>query len=375
MGGCLDRRRRVLLVSKPVAPPWDDSSKNLARDVATLARTVWPTVFTDAVGQRVLSAHGLGRDQLLTVPSVFSRPVPPSWFALGRLLRAPRNELWHFFFAPNRRSSSAARATAWLRRARTVHTVCSQPKRGPEDRRLLFADVTVVLSEHTERALSACSWPAGALRRIAPGVPRLRPLSSGERVRYRRRFGLPEQEAVLLYPGDLEFGDGAPKMLEATARMRCPAHLVMACRPKTPAAAEVQRRLAQSPAARRLGTRLHWVGRTEDILGLVGSADVVALPTVDFYAKMDLPLVLIEAMWMERAVVVAAGSPAEELARGDAAKAVHRTEMLTATLDALCDDDAARLSLGHRAAASAAARYDARRMVAAYEQLYAELAT
>jgi glycosyltransferase involved in cell wall biosynthesis len=89
---------------------------------------------------------------------------------------------------------------------------------------------------------------------------------------------------------------------------------------------------------------------------------------------MDLPLVLLEAMWMERAVVVAAGSPAAELADDAAAIAVDpRPEPLAAELDALVADPARRAVIGAAARRAAEERYHPDRMVRAYESIYDRL--
>ncbi|MBX3270080.1 MAG: glycosyltransferase family 4 protein [Sandaracinaceae bacterium] len=345
----------VLLVSKPLGPPWNDGSKNLARDLAEGMRRHLPRALVTQTGWRPRrgQVEPIGRHTALAT--------------LAHLATGPRPDLWHFFFAPNPRTSLAARALGRARRVPSVHTVCSRPRELRAAQRLLFADRTVVLSRATEVALESVG---ARVLRIPPATPALAPLDAAARRETRRALGLPLEAPLLVYPGDLEHGEGAARILAAHARMRTETWLVMACRTKTRAAREAERRLRTES-----GPRVTWVGETGAIHALLGAADAVALPSTDLYAKVDLPLVLIEAMWLARPVLVAADSPAAELAEDGAALAVEpHPDAIAAALDDLADDGAKRAAQGALARRAAQSRYDVAAMAAAYERLYDELA-
>ena len=362
----------VLLVSKPLVPPWNDSSKNLARDVAAGMSRHVPVILGDGSGR--FAPPRARVEAVYRGSGGFAPGLGAQLRVLARLALGGRADLWHFFFAPNPKSSTAGRALARIRRVPTVQTVCSRPRAMAGARRLLFADRTVVLSGHTRDALIENGVAADRLELVAPGVPPLAPLDASERQRARASFGLPDAPLVL-FAGDLELGDGAPRIVDAFVRQReRDAVLVMACRAKTTGAAAAEAALRGTLERAGVGDRVRWIGETPRIHALVGAADVVALPSTDLYAKMDLPLVLLEAMWMERTVVVAAGSPAAELADGAAAVAVDpRPEALAAELDALLLDVARREAIGRAARRAAEERYHPDRMVRAYESIYDRL--
>ncbi|MBJ72186.1 MAG: hypothetical protein CMN31_12730, partial [Sandaracinus sp.] len=234
--------------------------------------------------------------------------------------------------------------------------------------RSLFADRTVVLSAHTEARLREAG--CRGLVRIPPSVPALPPMDARARGAARERFGLPREAPVVAYPGDLEFGGGAERMIEALGELPAEAILVMACRRKTDAAAAVEARLRARGEALAPG-RVRWVGETDGIHALLGAADVVALPSDDLWAKMDHPLVLLEAMSLERPVVVAAGTPAAELAEGGAARAVEPDAGAVAeAVGALLEDAEAARALGERGRARVLAVHAPARVAAAYERVY-----
>ncbi len=359
---------RVLFVSKPLVPPWNDSSKNLARDVAAGLARHEPWVMGDGTGAW---APERGRAEAVYADSGRYAPgMRAQLRVLGRLAVGPSAELWHFFFAPNPKSSAAGRACAALRRAATVQTVCSRPRDISKARSLLFADRTVVLSRSSMEALRDAGVPESRLAHIPPAVPPLAVPSEDERGAARVALGLPLDAPLVVYPGDLELGDGAPRIVDAFARMRGDdAILVMACRPKTAGAKRAEAELRERARSLGVDARMRWIGETPRIHALLGAADVVALPSTDLYAKMDLPLVLLEAMWLSRAIVVADAGPALELTDEGGALAASE-EALPEIIERLLSDEVAKRELGEAARRSAETRFDPARMAAEYERLY-----
>jgi glycosyltransferase involved in cell wall biosynthesis len=157
----------------------------------------------------------------------------------------------------------------------------------------------------------------------------------------------------------------------ALARRRRDLVLVMACRAKSTQGAA--RRAALGARAQALGVSVRWVGETPAIHALLAASDIVALPTDTLYAKVDHPLVLLEAMHLGRPVLVSEGTSAFELAEeGGAIGARFDAEDLAVRLDALVDDPAARDAASAAAASHARGRSVAA-MAQAYESLYDEL--
>lgn len=295
----------VLFVSKPVAPPWNDSSKNLVRDLAGALRSFRGIS---------LARRGTGGPGRAIYPPVvegggFAPGLRDQLAVLGALA-VSREPIWHFFFAPNPRTSTVGRWASRLRGRKTVHTVCSAPAAGAALGQVLFADRTVVLSAATERRFLAEGVDPARLRRIAPAVPALPAPDDATRARIRSELQVPEGAPVAIYAGDLEFGGGAERSL-AVLEEHSSAVLLMACRAKTAAAAAEETRLRRGLGR---GERVRWLGETPRILDLVGASDLLLLPSDSLYAKMDYPLVVLEAMAMGVPALVCAETPAAELA-------------------------------------------------------------
>ncbi len=363
------------MVSKPVVPPWNDSSKNLVRDLATAMRRHVPVVM-----QARGLPHALGAAESAGVYAAgaggFAPAVSAQARVLLRLLGSRDEPIFHFFFAPNPKTSTVGRVASALRRRRTVHTVCSAPREGERVDRLLFADRTVVLSRRTEARFLDEGVPRERLVRIPPAVPPLEPASEEERAATRAGIDVPASAVLLLYAGDLEMGGGAHRVVEAAlAADREDVVVVMACRRKTAAAVGDEAALRAKIEARGRDTRFRWVGETSAILALVAASDALLLPSTDLYAKMDYPLVVLEAMALGRPAVVADGTPAAELAELGGVLAVEPgVDALREVMERLADDRAAREALGARGRAVARERFSPEAMAEAYESLYDQLA-
>jgi hypothetical protein len=363
----------VLFVSKPIAAPWNDSGKNLVRDLARGMTRHRATVMVRAgdrpdVGNAACKAvYGAPRGHGFAPALVDQARV------FAALLASRQHALWHFFFAPNPRSCLAGGLARRLRGTRCVHTISSAPKDPEAIVPQLFADVHVVLSRHTEARLLAAGLAPARMVRIPPAIAPLLRLDPAAKASLRASFGMQACGPLVLYPGDLEFGEGGALLVAALAQLPGTT-LVLACRAKTSAAVAAERALLADARRAGLGDRVVSLGETPRIHALLACADVVALPSLDLYAKMDYPLVLLEAMSLGQPVVVARGSAAAELCEGEAALASDATPTaLAATLSAVLGDAEGARAIGERARAAVLLRYSHAVMARGYESLYDQL--
>jgi glycosyltransferase involved in cell wall biosynthesis len=295
----------VLLVTKPLVPPWTDGSKNLARDLVLYAQS---TRFHCLVGPE----HPSGSDawwRHAVVPPVFDRIYgAESHYAPSlaqnarvalRLARPDAIETYHFFFAPNPKTSAIVRTLFTFKRRRLVHTVASEPVGEPT----FFADTHLAVSEYTAERLRAAG--ARDVHVVHPGLPPLASVPTPDRA----RFGLPTGARLVLFAGDLSEGGGAEPLADAVLATPDTV-MVLACRPKGAGRAATEARLRA-----RLGARGVFLGVVDSMPTLLASVDVVAMPATSLAGKVDLPLVLLEAMQLGKPVIVTAGGPLVELGR------------------------------------------------------------
>lgn len=372
---------RVLYVSKPIEPPWHDGSKNLVRDLAEHVVDIEPWVMvSDAATQlasrvRTLPIYGAAQGG-------YAPKLQENARVLRQLLGKPAHDLWHFVFAPNPASSSAAHVAISVQNARTrlngskrprvVQTVASAPRSYERVRSLLFGDRVVVQSQHTLDRVLGAGADATKLRKI---VPCARAPEAPSQARIATAVPPEAQAGYLIYPGDLEISSGARTVIEAVTRgltqLGGGLSLLMACRAKTARAAEIQRELeARVPSDLR--SRVHWIGTAQDLPALLAGARAVVFPVDDLYGKVDVPLVLLESLALGTPLVLARGGPLEEI---DSALFVPPADpdALIARVDQLLGDAALARDLVTRGAREFAEKFSPETVAAQYRALYAEL--
>ncbi|RJO75394.1 MAG: glycosyltransferase [Myxococcales bacterium] len=365
---------KVLLVTKPLVPPWDDSAKNLARDIVQSLPDVRFNVLTTA-GCSFGLKH-VREEPLYGAPGGYAPPLWNNVKVFLRLLKPDEMGLYHFFFAPNPRASLVAGlAMAMKGYQRSVQTVCSAPKSFEGVARLLFADVAVAVSAHTRDRLREAGVKDARL--IYPAVARVETPTADEILASRRRFGLPEDKTLALYAGDLEFSNAASTLVAALPEA-CRAsslHVVFCNRWKTPAARAERDRLQAEVKRMGLASRVVFLPPQTDLQPLLRGVDFWLMHPDTLYAKMDLPLVVLEAMGHGKPGILSDRPPLVEAFAGETAGILAPpgdAAALANAMRALAEDAALRERCGRTAQAVARERFSFDRLAEAHRALYAE---
>lgn len=367
---------KVLFVSKPVVPPWNDGSKNLVRDLAANLQLARPTVMTTADAD--VLAPGVTNEHVYHASSRFSPALVENARVLSRLLQKDTHDAWAFVFAPNPKTSVVARIAVLAARARgfrgkVVQIVASSPLSFRSVSRLLFGDVVVALSEFARGRLLG----AGVTRDVRVIPPCARPLrvpTLEELRQLRARYELGDGP-IILYPGDYEVSTGAATVARAVRRieaLRPDARVLFACREKTPRSVEARAKLEADLVLSGLAHMTRHAGNVPDMAPLVHAADVVAFPVDDLYGKVDIPLVLLEAMAARKPIIVCRGGPLDMLSHAPAVEAEDEAA-LAEEIGKLLSDATLSARMGQAGEDLYHARFSPRVVAAAYDALFAEI--
>ncbi|HEX2877548.1 MAG TPA: glycosyltransferase [Polyangiaceae bacterium] len=365
---------RVLFVSKPIAPPFHDGTKCLVRDVAAQLRAVSPVVLTTPEALSLLP-HGVIGRPVYGSGGGFTPALLDNARAALSLLTGPRDDLWHFVFAPNARTGQVAKGLRAVRRIPIVQTVASPPRRFADLNRLIFGDELVVQSHATAEGLARAARDEGfalpPVSVIPPPVAELE-LPSSERIeRARAELQIAPYERIVLYPGDLEVSSGAEvtRSLVEPLRERMPeAVVVFAYRNKTPSAAGKAEQLKQVLQSQRVRI----TDRVHDMHALLAASSIVIFPVDDLWGKVDQPIVLLEALALGVPCVVLNQGPLRDV-EGAAKLATIDTRDWLEAISSLVVPSAARadaIAAGRTAASSV---YASGVVARAYEAIYLRL--
>ena len=364
----------VLMVTKPLAPPWDDSARNLARDVVRGVTDVRFYVLT--AGDYSFKLRHVREERLYAGRASYQPPLWNNIKVFFRLLKPDEIGLYHFFFAPNLGTSLIASIAMGMKgRQNSIQTACSAPASFEGAAKLLFSDVTVAVSDWTRRKFIEAG--AGDVRRIYPAVAAT-VLPGDEEIRAnRKRFGLPENGVLALYAGDLEFSNAAETLFSALpeALKNDDLYVIYCNRAKTPEAASIRENLKKRVMEAGYEKRVFFVPSQEDMQALLRAIDILVMNPDTLYAKMDLPLVLLEAMANGKPAILGDMAPLTEAFQGEEAGllvAPGDASGLASALMELAGDPSLRVRLGETARALANGRFSMKRLSEEYRNLYAE---
>lgn len=362
------------MISKPIVPPWNDSAKIIVRDQVTHSERYRYGVMTTRKARDPIGPN-VDMEPIYGDGGKLAAGIRQNLVVMWRGLRPRGSSIYHFFFAPNTVTSAAGRLMRSIARVKTVHTVCSAPASFEGSRALLFADRVITLSRNTMDRFVEAGVDPDRLRYVPPGIEPLDRPDAEDRAARRRMFDLPDGP-IVMFPGDYEFSGASRTVAAATPAIleRHPdATVVFGCRLKTPRAEGIQDDIRARLAP--FGRRVRYLNRVEDMPRLLGACDVVILPAETLYAKMDVPLVIIEAMAQEVPVIVGDRPPLAELtdAGGGIAIDPGSHERLAEEISDLLDDGDRRASLGTEGARIVREKFDAAKMARKVELVYDEL--
>jgi glycosyltransferase involved in cell wall biosynthesis/O-antigen/teichoic acid export membrane protein len=368
-----ERPRVYLLTVGPISPPWNGGDTNLGRSLVDSALGVHFT-YLGQRGDGTPPIRGHHRRELS-----FGQGAPSLADQLRILARLASDfaayDLVHLIatFGSSRLKADVLAALPLLRRHALVVT-CPNGLHLPSGL-LRRADLVVATSRWTEKRLRANG--VHAVEHVAPGI-NLQEFRPGQTEPAQSRLGL-ASAPYLFFAGHHDPGGGLEAALRLTAslRQRFPdLRLLTAMRSRPGREQEEQRARALALTdSLDLGGCVVDLGECADVrTALQASRAVVFQPSV-VGQKMDLPMVLLEALASGRPIVVSDVGALSELADGSNAVTVcaeggaEAEERLAALLTSA--SQAARAAREARELAER--RFSAETMAAAYSSLYSRL--
>ncbi len=359
----------IRIISRPIAPPWDSGSMNMAYGLGVCLgershRVCLPVVrgfhpsASNVIPEPVYTSRVFGLRQKMRL--------------VGHLLTAQSADIAHFFLGPTRTTATILPAISALRHTASVLTVTHVPR--PGRRPVAFGQRVVAYSAHTARLLQR--WGIERVVHIPPGIDEraIRPRIGASGTR--NTLGVPPEAPLVLYAG--EYGPSATIETLLSAISLCIArhpqiHFVLACRIRRPSEQVRKRELARQLQTVPWGKNVILLEQVQDMLGLVARADVCILPLRDTYGKVDLPLFLLEAMAMAKPIVITDIAPLNELLSDEAvgvAVPVDDDQALAQAIERMLVDGK---SYGVRGRQLVERKYALRKIARRYENLYLEL--
>jgi glycosyltransferase involved in cell wall biosynthesis len=365
--------RVLMLSSVPLAAPWNGADKNLARIlvhydqenhylVQTDSAEPWPTRRVMAIRERDVS------------------PMPTTVQKLRMLdlIRryAHQVDLIHIVASLRRPTLQSGLILRTMRHAFQKPVVHTAPSLGdlPLTSHRLFGDATVVVSAYSYEQLQRHGVRKARVVYPPIDMERLRPAEDLAALARELRLG----SRAVLYPAHYGPHSGIAEIIMAFAQLPAElddAVLVLACRThKHQNPAEEEHRVWAEAAAAGIADRVRIVSKVRDMPGLISACAVTALVPAQLDSKMDLPMVVLEALALDRPVLIGDHSPMREaLFDGGLAVPYGKIERLSMALAQLLASEPLRHHLARRGRKTMLEHCDPASTVASYQQIYHEV--
>ena len=369
--------RTILMVTRPILPPWNEGSKNTAWQIAQrakqhhfhlmTARSVNQTPITDSVIWKYVytDRNFLARQKLRLV-----------WHLVQR---NPDIDIYHFLFVPTLTSSRLLSRIVHLRRKLSIQTIPNlhakyiSPKVAQA---LLFADRVIVLSDWTANRLQ--SLGIKNIARINVGVDRDQFRSAQNPDAMREKFGLPTDVPLALFSGELSRLGSVEILLSiipAVVRENSAIHFVFASPLRLPEDLPAKRRAQQTIHMLGLEAAVHFVDEVDDFSSLLKACDMLLFPVAKMTAKIDTPLTVLEAMATRLPIIITDLPPLNEVLKAEVgiASPLGDNKAFAQAILELAQDENLRRQMGCAGRKVIESHFDLQVMVKAYEDLYDEL--
>lgn len=373
--------KKILLVTRPIAPPWDEASKNFAFYLAKNISEFSLSLLTNGIINDLPSSVHQKAIYTSNDFSYFQK------LRLIRNLRKIKNEfdILHYIFTPTKQNTFLLKHFVGYKKnnstrvIQTIATLREDLYTEKDIRNLMFGDLIITYSDYAKNKLNSLGF--NNVKRVYPGIDLEYYFPKTKNSEAMKQLGISEQDFVVTYPGEyvrLGATDDIVNMVIQNAETLREKNIkiLFACRLKNDPKAiqkknEVVKKLKDHDV---LGLTI-FVDIFPDMAAVYNLSDVIIFPAQNMKGKFDVPLVVVEAMACEKPVIVSNLPVLKEFARENNSVTIQKgniAELKNAILD-LCQNPEKRKIIGKSARKFCEENFDIKKIADIYAQIYAKL--
>lgn len=372
--------KKILLVTRPIAPPWDEASKNFAY---TLAKKI--------SSEENLELHLMTRGHLDELPkNIVQDEIYTSSqndFTLPQKLRSlffqfmmrGRFDTAHYFFTPTKLNTFLIKNFLKSKKTKAIQTVATLREdlfSDEEIKNLMFGDLIITYSDYAKNKLNSLGF--NNVKRVYPGIDlelfasRTGAANAGHANKYNDAF-------IINFTGEYTRLGAIDLIIESFIEIskKIPAsRLSLAVRVKNEKDARKKEEVIQKLKENNLLDRVDFFDDGSYKMPYIYNlADISLFPVSDMKGKFDIPLAVVEAMASEKPVILSDLPILSELSNGQNSVIIEKgnqKQLVDAVLD-LYNNPEKRSIIGHVARKFVEERFDIKNVAETYKQIYEKL--
>lgn len=307
-------QKTVLLFTRPIIPPWDEASKNLAYEIACSCNPESCNFCILSTKGAALPIEKLYANNII-LDKIYSSATFDNHEKIQLLLRLFRFQLQadiiHFLFTPRALTSLLIRLRLFFSKTKTIQTVATvadnlfnQPDKL---KKIFFADVVVAQSNYTKNKLLKAGIPNVEL--IYPGIDLKRYQPRHKDMKLAQKLKIRSDDFVILYVGEYVRLKAIDDIVEAVNLLKGQKiardyKLILACRLKSQADILKKQEIIEKIQKMGYNNKVIFLDTVEDMPSLYNLSDLQIFPVREMSGKFDIPVVLIESLACGKPVII-----------------------------------------------------------------------
>ncbi|MDD5396793.1 MAG: glycosyltransferase family 4 protein [Candidatus Moranbacteria bacterium] len=366
--------KKILLVTRPIAPPWDEASKNFAYFLAKTTPGFEFHVLTpgkvDSLEEYIQQEHVYTSTHL-------------DWGQrlrlLGLVFLVKKFDIAHFMLTPNKLNTWAFKTFLTNKTTKTVQTIATlrEDLFSDEDfKKIIFTDLVITYSDYAKNKLVKNGF--SNVVRIYPGIDTSLYSPAPKNMATMSLFGIAQNDFVVSYPGEytrLGATDDIVEMLPKLFEKIPNAKFVFANRVKNEKDARKKEEVVRILEEKGVLEKVVFTDTFADMPKIYNLSDVVIFPARDMKGKFDVPLAVIEAFACEKPVIVSNLPILKEFTSSENSLVINpenKNELIEAIVDLEKDKEKRRL-IGKAARSYTVENFDIKDVADQYKKAYNKL--
>ncbi len=371
--------KKILLVTRPLSPPWDEASKNFAFDLVKNITdkniTILTNTFNEELNKNIHQAqiHRESKNDFNFKEKVRS--------LLFQIKNRKNFDVIHFMFTPTKLNSFVIKNFIKNKKVKTIQTVATLREdlySDEELKNLMFGDVIVTYSKYAKQKLE--SFGLKNVRQIYPGFNLNKFKPEEKDVELMKKWNLKPQDTIVSFPGEFVRLDATDFVIDTFLDLwkdekNHNIKYLCACRIKNEKDAEKKKEVIEKLKKAGHLDKVAFSDTFGDVNKLYNLADIILFPVNNMRGKFDVPLAMIEPYACKKPVIASDLPILQEFSNDKINVIIERNnkeDLKRAILD-LKNDENKRKELGENAFDFAHKTFDIKNIAEQYENIYEEL--
>ena len=371
--------KKILLVTRPIAPPWDEGSKNFAYYLAKNLPGFEINLMTKGILPNL--ADNIKQHPIYTTSEIYQFNFSQKLRALFFQFKTKGQfNINHYFFTPTKLNSFLIRNFLASSKTKTVQTVASlrDDLWSPEDiKKLMFAGLIITYSDYAKNKLNSLGFKN--VKRVYPGIDLEKYCYQEKNLKLMQEKNISPEDFVINFTGEYVRLGAIDLVVDSfieISKIIPTAKLSLAVRIKNEKDAQKKEEVMEKIKKNNLLEKVSFFDDGKCYMPEVYNlCDISLFPVQNMHGKFDIPLAVIEAMACEKPVILTDLEILKELGNNDNSVIIEKDnqKQLTDVIFDLYQNKEKCERLGKNARKYAQENFNIQKIAGIYEEIYKTL--